>query len=43
MHPNEAFCAPDDLLEAAVFSQLMVMVKEMDKIDRERSLSTTVF
>jgi hypothetical protein len=34
-HSSEAFYALDDPLEAAVFSVLLELVKEMDKADRE--------
>ena len=37
-HSSEAFYALDDPLEAAVFSVLVEMVKEMDKVDRENEL-----
>jgi hypothetical protein len=33
-HSNEAFYALDDPLEAAVFSVLLELVKEMDKNER---------
>jgi hypothetical protein len=34
-HSSEAFYALDDPLEAAVFSVLLELVKEMDKAHRE--------
>jgi hypothetical protein len=34
-HSSEAFYALDDPLEAAVFSVLLELMKEMDKADRE--------
>ena len=38
-HPSEAFYAMDDPLEAAVFSVLVEMVKEMDKPDHTKSMA----
>ena len=37
-HSSEAFYALDDPLEAAMFSVLVEMLKEMDKVDRENEL-----
>jgi len=39
-HSSEAFYALDDPLEAAVFSVLLELVKEMDKVDRENELES---
>jgi len=39
-HSSEAFYALDDPLEAAVFSVLVEMLKEMDKVDRENELDS---
>ena len=39
-HSSEAFYALDDPLEAAVFSVLVEMLKEMDKVDRENELES---
>ena len=38
-HSSEAFYALDDPLEAAVFSVLVEMVKEMDKPDHTKSMA----
>ncbi len=37
-HSSEAFYALDDPLEAAVFSVLLELVKEMDKADHENEI-----
>ena len=39
-HSSEAFYALDDPLEAAVFSVLVEIVKEMDKSDHENELES---
>ena len=39
-HSSEAFYALDDPLEAAVFSVLVEMLKEMDKVDCEKELES---
>ena len=39
-HSSEAFYALDDPLEAVVFSVLVEMLKEMDKVDRENELES---
>jgi len=39
-HSSEAFYALDDPLEAAVFSVLVEMLKEMNKVDRENELES---
>jgi len=41
MHSSEAFYALDDPLEAAVFSVLIEMVKEMDKADHKKVVAPT--
>ncbi len=41
-HSSEAFYALDDPLEAAVFSVLVEMVKEMDKPDHNSSSKQSV-
>jgi hypothetical protein len=40
-HSSEAFYALDDPLEAAVFSVLVEMLKEMDKADRKNEIDFT--
>ena len=37
-HSSEVFYALDDLLEAAMFSVLVELVKEIDKVDHEHKL-----
>ena len=37
---NEAFYAPDDPLESAVFSVLLELVKKIDKNDRENEIES---
>ena len=39
-HSSEAFYALDNPLEAAVFSVLVEMLKEMNKVDRENELES---
>jgi len=41
MHSSEAFYALDDPLEAAVFSVLLELVKEMDKADHDNRIDLT--
>lgn len=40
-HSSEAFYALDDPLEAAVFSVLLEIVKDMDKVDRRHRKEST--
>jgi hypothetical protein len=40
-HSSEAFYALDDPLEAAVFSVLLELVKQMDKADNEKEIDLT--